>query len=90
MLSVKDAIRKAVRKFEDENGFINLIRYSKSDFETSYNLEDEIEFLLTGLNLEHNVELVMSYQDYHTSYYVLCVSYVNEGKLETYNIPVNM
>lgn len=89
MLTVKEAIRKVAKKFEDENGFIKLTRTSKDGFGLSFNLEDEIEFLLTGLNLDHQVELVVSYQDFNVGCYVLCVSYVSEGKLETYNIPVN-
>lgn len=88
MLSVREAIRKSAKKFEDESGFVHLIRTSKDSFELSFNLEDEIEFLLIGLGLEHKVELVKTYRDGFGTYYVLCVSYVNEGMLETYNIPV--
>ena len=89
MLTINEAIRKIVRKFEDENGFIKLIRYSRDDFDLSFSLEDEIEFLMTGLNLIHKIELIEAYENGSKNYYVLCVSYVYNGTLETYNIPVN-
>lgn len=89
MLSVREAIRKSAKKFEDKSGFVHLVRTNKDSFELSFNLEDEIEFLLTGLGLEHKVELIEAFQDFSAVYYVLCVSYVNEGMLETYNIPIS-
>jgi hypothetical protein len=88
MLTIQEAIRKVVKKFEDENGFINLTRASKDNFDLSFNLEDEIEFLLSGLNLEHKIELFVVYQDFDKSHYALCVSYIRDGILETYNVPV--
>lgn len=88
MLSVKKAIRKTAKKYENDQGYIKLFRSSEINFELSFNLEDEVEFLLTGLGLEHKVELVETYSDGFGTYYVLCVSYIENEALETYNIPV--
>lgn len=90
MLTVQEAIRKIVKKFEDEDGYVRLTRTSNTDFDLTFNLEDEIEFMLTGLNLEHDVELIEAFEGYVGAnvYYVLCVAYIYEGKLATFNIPV--
>lgn len=88
MLSVKEAIKKTFKKYEDKNGRIKLIRSSEIDFDLSFNIEDEIEFLLTSLGLEHKVELIETYRDSFGTYYVLCVSYIEHEVLITYNVPV--
>lgn len=88
MLSVKEAIKKTFKKYEDKNSRIKLIRSSEIDFDLSFNIEDEIEFLLTSLGLEHKVELIETYSDSFGTYYVLCVSYIEHEVLITYNVPV--
>lgn len=87
-MSVYEAIRKITQKFEEDTGHIALVRYSDIDFELSFNLEDEIIFMLVGMGIEHNVELVEAYNDYCRTYYELCVSYIENGTLRTYNVPV--
>lgn len=88
-MSVFEAIRKVVRQYEDENGFINLIREGSDTFNISLNLEDEIVFLLLERGIENIVELVETYNDGFRAVYALCVSYIENGELKTYNLPVN-
>lgn len=82
-----EAIRKVVKKYEKENGEISLVRQGGM-IETSFNLEEEIVFLLLERGVQNIVELVEAHDDSYWTWYVLCISYIENGELKTYNVPV--
>ena len=83
-----EAIRKVVKKYEKENGEISLVRWGGGVIEASLNLEEEIVFLLLERGVQNIVELVVAHDDSYWTWYVLCISYIENGELKTYNVPV--
>lgn len=86
-VTIFEAIRKVVKKYEKENGEISLVRQGGM-IETSFNLEEEIIFLLLERGVQNIVELVEAHDDSYGTWYVLCISYIENGELKTYNVPV--
>jgi hypothetical protein len=78
-----EAIREVVKKYEKENGEISLVKWG-----ASFNLEEEIAFLLLERGVQNIVELVEAHDDSYWTWYVLCISYIENGELKTYNVPV--
>lgn len=88
MLTINDAIKKIIKKFENSDGIVKLTRVRKSELgaDLVFRLDEEIQFLMLGLGLEHNVELV----EVIGNGYVLCVAYISKGCLETCNIVIEL
>ena len=88
---VNDAISKVVERFnredyvaisydgiwEDEDG---------NAYDTTFYIEDEIDTLLSGLNVLHRVELVDAFENHRIEIKVVCISFVVNGELCQYNV----
>ena len=91
---VNDAISKVVERFEDGD-YIRRTYYEviQEDDEVGpeeidFFIEDEIDTLLTGLNVLHSVELVDAFENPGTDIWVVCVAFVIDGELCQYNLVV--
>lgn len=56
--------------------------------EIHFFIEDEIDTLLAGLNIPHNVELVEAFENPGIDIWVVCVAFFIEGEVESYNFVV--
>lgn len=88
---ILDAIHKVVGRFEDEDGSVSL--YRESDVSTEDNsiqleIGTEVETLLDGLGVKNSVEVISIFDSPGLDTYALCVAYVLDGELYTYNCPV--
>ena len=88
---VNDAISKIVERFNREG----CITFSYDDiwededgkaYDTTFYIEDEIDTLLSGLNVLHRVKLVDAFSDSSIEIKVVCVSFVVNGELYQYNV----
>ena len=91
---VYDAIGKVVSRFEDGD-YVRRTYYEvvQEDDEVGpeeihFFIEDEIDTLLTGLNVPHSVELVEAFENLGIDIWVVCVAFFVEGKVESYNLVV--
>ena len=91
---VNEAISKVVERFEDGD-YIRRTYYEvvQEDDEVGpeenhFFIEDEIDTLLTGLNIPHSVELVEAFENPGIDIWVVCVAFFVEGEVESYNIVV--
>jgi hypothetical protein len=91
---VNDAISKVVERFEDEN-YVCRTYYEvvQEDDEVGpeeihFFIEDEIDTLLTGLNIPHSVKLVEAFENPGIDIWVVCIAFFIEGKVESYNLVV--
>ena len=91
---VNDAISKVVERFEDGD-YIRRTYYEvvQEDDEVGpeeidFFIEDEIDTLLTGLNVLHSVELVDAFENSGIDIWVVCVAFVIDGELFQYNLVV--
>ena len=91
---VNDAISKVVERFEDGD-YIRRTYYEvvQEDDEVGpeeidFFIEDEIDTLLTGLNVLHSVELVDAFENPGIDIWVVCVAFVIDGELCQYNLVV--
>ena len=91
---VNDAISKVVERFEDGD-YIRRTYYEvvQEDDEVGpeeidFFIEDEIDTLLTGLNVLHSVELVDAFGNPGIDIWVVCVAFVIDGELCQYNLVV--
>jgi hypothetical protein len=91
---VNDAISKVVERFEDGD-YICRTYYEvvQEDDEVGpeeihFFIEDEIDTLLTGLNVLHSVELVDAFENPGIDIWVVCVAFVIDGELCQYNLVV--
>lgn len=91
---VNEAISKVVERFEDGD-YIRRTYYEvvQEDDEVGpeeihFYIEDEIDFLLSGLNVLHSVELVDAFENPGIDIWVLCVAFVIDGELCQYNLVV--
>ena len=91
---VNKAISKVVERFEDGD----YIRRTYNEVvqeddevgpeEIHFFIEDEIDMLLTGLNVLHDVELVDAFDNPGIDVWVVCVAFVVDGELCQYNLVV--
>ena len=91
---VNNAISKVVERFE-ENDYIRRTYYEviQEDDEVGpeeidFFIEDEIDTLLTGLNILHSVELVRAFENTGIDIWVVCVAFVINGELYQHNLVV--
>lgn len=91
---VNNAISKVVKRFEDGD-YIRRTYYEviQEDDEVDpeeihFYIEDEIDTLLTGLNVLHSVELVDAFDNPGIDVWVVCVAFVVDGELCQYNLVV--
>ena len=91
---VNNAISKVVERFE-ENDYIRRTYYEviQEDDEVGpeeidFFIEDEIDTLLTGLNILHSVELVRAFENTGIDIWVVCVAFVIDGELYQHNLVV--
>ena len=91
---VNNAISKVVERFE-ENDYVRRTYYEviQEDDEVGpeeihFFIEDEIDTLLTGLNVLHSVELVDAFDNPGVDIWVVCVAFVVDGELCQYNLVV--
>ena len=91
---VNNAISKVVERFE-ENDYVRRTYYEviQEDDEVGpeeihFFIEDEIDTLLTGLNVLHSVELVDAFENPGIDIWVVCVAFVIDGELCQYNLVV--
>lgn len=88
---VNDAISKVVERFNRED----YVAISYDDiwededgnaYDTTFYIEDEIDTLLSGLNVLHRVELVDAFENHRIEIKVVCISFVVNGELCQYNV----
>ena len=91
---VNNAISKVVERFEDGD-YVRRTYYEvvQEDDEVGpeeidFFIEDEIDTLLTGLNVLHSVELVDAFENPGIDIWVVCVAFVVDGELCQYNLVV--
>ena len=91
---VNNAISKVVERFEDGD-YIRRTYYEvvQEDDEVGpeeihFFIEDEIDTLLSGLNVLHSVELVDAFENPGIDIWVVCVAFVVNGELCQYNLVV--
>lgn len=91
---VNDAISKVVERFEDGD-YVRRTYYEvvQEDDEVGpeeihFFIEDEIDTLLSGLNILHSVELVDAFENPGIDIWVVCVAFVIDGELCQYNLVV--
>lgn len=91
---VNEAISGIVSRFEDGD-YVRRTYYEvvQEDDEVGpeeidFFIEDEIDALLTGLNVLHSVELVDAFDNPGIDIWVVCVAFFVEGKVESYNLVV--
>lgn len=91
---VNDAISKVAERFED-GGYVRRTYYEvvqeddKVDpEEIHFFIEDEIDALLTGLNVLHSIELVDAFENPGIDIWVVCVAFVIDSELCQYNLVV--
>lgn len=91
---VNDAISKVVERFEDGD-YVRRTYYEvvQEDDEVGpeeidFFIEDEIDTLLTGLNVLHSVELIDAFENPGIDIWVVCVAFVIDGELCQYNLVV--
>ena len=91
---VNEAISKVVERFEDgdyiRRTYHEVIQEDDEvgPEEIHFFIEDEIDFLLSGLNVLHNVEIVDAFKDPGIDIWVVCVAFVVDGELYQYNLVV--
>lgn len=91
---VNNAISKVVERFEDGD-YIRRTYYEvvQEDDEVGpeeihFFIEDEIDTLLSGLDVNHVVELVDAFENPGADIWVVCVAFVIDGELCQYNLVV--
>ena len=91
---VNNAISKIVERFEDGD-YIRRTYYEvvQEDYEVGpeeihFFIEDEIDTLLSGLGINHVVELVDAFENPGIDIWVVCVAFVVDGELCQYNLVV--
>ena len=91
---VNDAISKVVERFEDGD-YIRRTYYEAiqegdevGPEEIDFFIEDEIDTLLTGLNILHSVELVRAFENTGIDIWVACIAFVIDGELYQHNLVV--
>lgn len=97
---VNEAISGIVSRFEDGD-YVRRTYYEvvQEDDEVGpeeihFFIEDEIDTLLTVLNVPHSVELVEAFEAFEAfenpgiDIWVVCVAFFVEGKVESYNLVV--
>ena len=91
---VNDAISKVVERFEDGD-YVRRTYYvvlqeddEVGPEEIHFFIEDEIDTLLSGLNVLHSVELVDAFENPGIDIWVVCVAFVIDGELCQYNLVV--
>ena len=91
---VNNAISKVVERFEDGD-YIRRTYYEviQEDDEVGpeeidFFIEDEIDALLTGLNVLHSVELVDAFDNPGVDIWVVCVAFVVDDELCQYSLVV--
>lgn len=91
---VNDAISKVVERFEDGD-YVRRTYYKvvQEDDEVGpeeihFFIEDEIDTLLSGLNVLHSVELVNAFKNPGINVWVVCVAFMIDGELCQYNLVV--
>ena len=79
---VNEAISKVVERFEDgdyiRRTYHEVIQEDDEvgPEEIHFFIEDEIDFLLSGLNVLHNVEIVDAFENPGIDIWVVCVAFV--------------
>ena len=94
---VNNAISKVVERFEDGD-YVRRTYYEvvQEDDEVGpeeihFFIEDEIDTLLTGLNVLHSIQLVNAFENPGNDIWVVwvvCVAFVINGELCQYNLVV--
>ena len=94
---VNKAISKVIERFE-ENDYIRRTYYEviQEDDEVGpeevyFFIEDEIDMLLSGLGVNHSVELVEAFENPGIDFWVVwvvCVAFVIDGEICQYNVVV--
>ena len=91
---VNNAISKVVERFEDGD-YIRRTYHEvvQEDDEVGpeeihFFIEDEIDTLLSSLNINHVIELVDAFENPGIDIWVVCVAFMIDGELCQYNLVV--
>lgn len=57
-------------------------------YEIEFEIDKEMETMLTSLNIQHSIELVEAFENPAIDVMVLCIAFVVDGKLYTKNLVV--
>lgn len=80
---IEEGLSKIAETFEDENGYIHSLRINEDD--KQLHIASEMTSYLEVLNVKYKIEVIDSDCGNWT---VLCLAFVVNGKLGTYNIPI--
>ena len=92
--SVNEAISGIVSRFEDgdyvRRTYHEVVQEDDEvgPEEIHFFIEDEIDALLSGLNVLHSVELVDAFDNPGIDIWVVCVAFVIDSELYQYNLVV--
>lgn len=91
---VNDAISKVVERFKEDRyvcyTYSEIIEDEDGDdyHEINFRIDNEVIILLDALGIQHRVEMVNTYEGIGLDTYCLCVSYLLNGEICTYNLAV--
>ena len=91
---VNDAIFGVIERFEENDyirrSYCEVIQEDEEigPGEISFYIEDEIDMLLSGLNVNHSVELVDAFENPGIDIWVVCVAFVVDGEIYQHNLVV--
>jgi hypothetical protein len=90
---VNSALIKVASRFEEENyialGYNEVFHDEEGEVHyITFRINEEIDTMLTGLNIPHCVEVVSALESSRFNIWVLCVSYVVDGKPYQFNLVV--
>lgn len=91
---VNEAISGIISRFEDgdyvRRTYCKVVQEDDEvdPEEIHFFIENEIDTLLTGLNIPHSVELVEAFENPGIDIWVVCVAFFVEGEVESYNLVV--
>lgn len=71
-----------------ENCFDEEDEEDEENYEIEFEIDREMETMLSGLNVQYNVELIDTFSNPAIDIMVLCIAFVVDGKLYTKNFIV--
>ena len=89
---VNKAIGHVINRFDAgdyiRQGYTEVITEGEEQFEIYFTIYKEVETLLSAFGLRFQVELVTTYEGIGIDTYCLCISYILDNDIHTYNIAV--
>lgn len=89
---VHGAIDGLAARFENQEDYISRsyrdIEYDENGepYEIEYEIDNEIGFMLDGLGVQHEIEMVEAFSNPAVDIWVLCVSFIINKKLYMHNL----